>query len=657
MALQNRPTRPLVYLSDIDGLRAVAVLAVVLFHLQVPGFAGGYVGVDIFFVISGFLISGLIRDRAAVGQFRLSSFYAGRVLRLLPAVLATVAVTTLAAMLLLQPGMMSAFALSASAAVVSAANLVFYFEAGYWDATAELKPLLHLWSLGVEEQFYLFWPATLLLLYRLPERFYQPGLLLVITGSLTACVVMTTVDSAAAFYLLPFRVWQFALGALVVEWWRHCTISEFARQTLRSTGLALCGISIITFGDATSFPGWQALVPSIGAAMVLLASHETSGSVWLSNRTARWLGQVSYAMYLAHWPPIALYRAYTLQELTLVIQLALGVATLMLAIGLHYGVERRFYRRAERKNIGWHRGASRTLVVAGSMAMLSLLPATMPDQFTRREVLLSASAIEGYKSRRFEWVRGQCRVDKLGTLKRCPWPNDGEAILFIGNSHEPDAYNILAGALGRANLKGSVHFGSINGCRSLQTTGDWARSAEPTCQRRLDALREMIDRIQLKAVVYSAHRPYHRNKEGLITVLSTIKARQPHVPLIIFEDYFSTREDCASLINHYGSDRACRRLENLEYFSGLIPDNTPFKEEMQALGDHRVDKRSLLCKGENPASCATSTPDGHPVFVDQHHLTREFAVWAGSRLAAHSPDWLAELATSQASAAGAGRSP
>ena len=142
------PKRALGYLADIDGLRAVAVLAVVLFHLDIPGFAGGYVGVDIFFVISGFLISGLIRDRAAAGQFRFSSFYAGRVQRLLPAVLATVMATTIAAMLILQPGMMSAFAMSASAAVFSAANFVFYFESGYWDATAELKPLLHLWSLG-----------------------------------------------------------------------------------------------------------------------------------------------------------------------------------------------------------------------------------------------------------------------------------------------------------------------------------------------------------------------------------------------------------------------------------------------------------------------------------------------------------------------------
>ena len=643
------PKRALGYLADIDGLRAVAVLAVVLFHLDIPGFAGGYVGVDIFFVISGFLISGLIRDRAAAGQFRFSSFYAGRVQRLLPAVLATVMATTIAAMLILQPGMMSAFAMSASAAVFSAANFVFYFESGYWDATAELKPLLHLWSLGVEEQFYLFWPGLLLLLYKLPQRLYLVGLGLITLASLAACIVMTPIDSAAAFYLLPFRIWQFALGALAVEWWRHNAFNEFSRQLLRSIGLAMCGVSIASFGDGTAFPGWLALIPSVGAALVLLASHETSGSVWLSNPTARWLGRVSYAMYLAHWPPIALYRAYTLQELTPTIQALLAVATLLLTLVLHYGVERRFYVRASGQPSGWHKGASLTLGSALIMALLLLLPTQMPDTFTRRgDVLLSAADIEGYQQGRFEWVRRQCRVDKVGVLERCSLPPDGEAILFIGNSHEPDAFNILAGALGTAHLASSIRFGSTNDCGPLRVEGGWVSSAAPDCQTRLDALGTLLETIRFKAIVYSARRPYAGNKKALVTVLGTARARQPGVPLITFEDYFSTREACASLINQYGSYSACSRLENLEHFPGLIPDAVPLEEQVTALSDYKFSKLDLLCGDGRPESCPTSTPDGDPVFVDRHHLTREFAVWTGRLLAQQNPTWLQTVAATPA---------
>lgn len=141
--------RRLVYLTDIDGLRALAVLAVVLFHLQIPAFTGGFVGVDIFFVISGFLISGLIRDQINTDSFHFSAFYLRRVNRLLPAVLATVVMTTIVASFVVQPDAFGALALSAAAGVLSAANILFYFESGYWDASAELKPLLHLWSLGV----------------------------------------------------------------------------------------------------------------------------------------------------------------------------------------------------------------------------------------------------------------------------------------------------------------------------------------------------------------------------------------------------------------------------------------------------------------------------------------------------------------------------
>jgi peptidoglycan/LPS O-acetylase OafA/YrhL len=198
--------RRLVYLTDIDGLRALAVLAVVLFHLQIPGFTGGYVGVDIFFVISGFLISGLIRDQINADSFHFSAFYILRVNRLLPAMLATVVMTTIVASFVVQPDAFGALALSAAAGVLSAANILFYFESGYWDASAELKPLLHLWSLGVEEQFYLFWPAFIVFLTTARPKVYRWGLVAVFLMSLMSCIRYTTLESTASFYLLPFRV-------------------------------------------------------------------------------------------------------------------------------------------------------------------------------------------------------------------------------------------------------------------------------------------------------------------------------------------------------------------------------------------------------------------------------------------------------------------
>ena len=634
--------RRLVYLTDIDGLRALAVLSVVGFHLQISGFTGGYVGVDIFFVISGFLISGLIRDQIHTGTFHFSAFYIRRVNRLLPAVLATVVTTTIVAAFILQPGAFGSLALSAAAGVLSAANLLFYFESGYWDASAELKPLLHLWSLGVEEQFYLFWPAFIVFMTTSRSQVYRWGLVVVFLLSLMSCIRYTTIDSNASFYLLPFRIWQFALGAIALEIWRNNPLNEFSRQVLRSLGLALCGISIVAFSENTLFPGWLALIPSTGAALVLASAHETSRSVWLSNPLARKLGELSYSLYLVHWPPIVLYRHYSLSDLTPEIKVALAVITLVLTLLLHYGIEQKFYRRGHYSNTSWRGLAGYTLGSSLVLAVLLFTVSEDPDRFISGEVLLSAETIQDYQSRRFDLTRKACRIDKLGETERCPIPEAG-AVLFLGNSHEVDGYNMIAGALGTGRHRPLVVFGSTNGCRDLSVETDWMRSEDSSCQRRINALRGSLARVQWHTVIYSARRPYGGNKEPLVTVLETLHHQQPNTHIVVIEDYLSTRRGCASLINEFESAKACATLKHLSGLPGLIEESTPFKERVAAITDSKLDKVALLCGESLPDSCPTQTPLGHPMSIDEHHLTLEFAQWTGEQLAEKNPFWLQAL--------------
>ena len=638
----SKTERRLTYLPDIDGLRAMAVLAVVLFHLKISGFDGGYVGVDIFFVISGFLISGLIRDRVETGTFSFSDFYARRVSRLLPAVLATVGATAIASILILQPDALGSFALSAAASVFSAANFIFYFESGYWDASAELKPLLHLWSLGVEEQFYLFWPAFIVLMTNTSRRFYKLGLVTLCLLSFVGCVYYTPIDSAASFYLLPFRVWQFALGALALEFWRSYRLTEFSRQLLRSLGLALCAISVITFSESTVFPGWLAVVPSAGAALVLISGHETSGSVWLSNPIAQWLGRLSYALYLVHWPPIALYRHYSVAELTPEVKVGLALLTGILAIILHYGVERQFYRRGHHSRTPWHGIPAYT--IGGSILLGAALYGIHqnPDQFAYQQTVLSAKTVRDYKSRRFSLTKGVCRIDAVGTSKRCPLPGT-EAVLFLGNSHEDDGYNIISAALGTDNHRPFIRFGSVNGCRDFEVDDDWASSSNPACQVRLAALRRSLENITWHSIIYSARRPYAENKRPLITILETIRSKQPQTHIVLIEDYLSTHRECASLINEYGSSRACGELSNLVGLPGVIKEYRPLEVRADAVSNSKLSKLDLLCNEQIPASCPTETPSGHPMSMDEHHLTLEFAQWIGGKLAEKQPLWLREL--------------
>ncbi len=627
------------YLPDIDGLRALAVLAVVLFHLEVPGFDGGYVGVDMFFVISGFLISGLLQSRIEAKQFSFSTFYANRVRRLLPSVVATVIGTSVASIFILQPQMLEAYANSAIASLVSIANIIFWLESGYWDANSDLKPLLHMWSLGVEEQFYLFWPALLLWLTRAGRRSYLIGLSVLFILSFAACIWYTTVDSAGAFYLLPFRVWQFCLGALAVEAWRQQNLSLFTQQLMRSTGLALCVFAVVTMGDASGFPGWIAIVPSVGAMLVLIACNRDEPSPWLANKPAKWFGQISYSLYLVHWPPIALYRCWTLAELTPEAQVAIGGLVLVLAAMLHYGVERRFYQRGGQRASGWHGVPLTTLLAVVLSIGVLVLVQQKPATFASRPVPLAPEVIQAYKDDRFKLVRKQCRIDRLFSDLRCTgdWQ---KPILFIGNSHEPDGFNILAAALPDEPRAHWIRFGSSNGCGDFKPQSDWATATTEDCQRRLDSLWESLDRIQWGAVIYNARRPMSASKAPFLSILRTIKARQPDTHIIIFDGYLATDQDCAAIINKAGTSLGCREPNRVEYFPESNPTDEPLRTDFISLASAYFSKTGLMCSTGELQSCPTQTPDGHPMFVDRHHLTLDFATWVGEELRAANPPWL-----------------
>lgn len=636
------PHKKLGFLADIDGLRALAVLAVVLFHLQVPGFAGGYVGVDIFFVISGFLISAQIQDRLSAGNFALSSFYASRIRRLLPAVLVTVIATFVCSLWLLPPDALSAFASSALASVFSAANFIFFFESGYWDADAELKPLLHMWSLGVEEQFYLFWPITLVWLTRVGKALYLTGLLLLFAGSLTACIAISTDYSEAAFYLLPFRVWQFCLGALAIEAWRQVNLSKPYRLASRFLGLALCLFAIFTFGNLDTFPGAYALIPSAGAFLVLLACHPTASSLLLANPVAAWLGRVSYSLYLVHWPPIVLYRVITLESLSTASQIALGGITAGLAVLLHYGVERRFYRRAINTQHGWKGVPRVSLLVSFGIAAIAAIVIRFPDEVSLKPATLTASQVENYRTGRFQLLRQACRVDRIDDSNFCPKPLK-KPILFLGNSLESDGFNIMNAAMHQPSQLDYIAFGTVNDCGNTRIENDWPVSNKPRCQQRLTWLKKSLEDTPWRAVVYSALHPDSANKESLIVVLEAIKAKIPEVKIFVLDDFIELSHECATLINTYGKSSACAERRHIAWFPGTKEPLHPFRKRLNAIADVRVSKVSLLCASDSPESCITETPDGHPMYIDQRHMTYEFATFVGNQLALTDPDWLNAL--------------
>ncbi len=370
------------YRPDIDGLRAVAVLSVLAFHYGATWLPGGFTGVDVFFVISGFVITAKLAREIQADEFSLLSFYEGRFRRILPALLVMLIVTLGLGWFILTPGDYASAGKSSAYAALGTGNLFFYWNTDYFDQVAELQPLLHTWSLGVEEQFYLAWPIGLVVLFNLAKRRISPAL--VIAG-ITAigfafAIWLTSVSAKAAFYL-PFpRAWELSLGALTV--FLPPIGSRLASNFASAVGIALVGWSMCCITSSDPFPGLNALYACAGTALILCKKKQSVASMVLSFRPIVGVGLISYSLYLWHWPVIVLYRHYDggaipSPEMALI----LGAVSLLLSVLSYFLVERPFrnvqVKSAKTVTLGITAGAAVALAgmaISGSHGFVDRLP-------------------------------------------------------------------------------------------------------------------------------------------------------------------------------------------------------------------------------------------------------------------------------------------
>lgn len=305
MSNEQLSTKSDLFRRDINGLRALAVTAVVLFHFNVGRLTGGFVGVDVFFVISGFLMSGIIARGLQNGNFSVLAFYWARAQRIIPALVFVIAVLLILGWFFLAPSEYKLLGRHVRQSLAFISNIGYLQEAGYFDSASHGKWLLHTWSLSVEWQFYLALPILLVATWKLfPGKKAMIFVhLIVLVYSLLTCMVLTDTAPQRAFYLLQSRSWEMLLGGLCFLLVSELKLSELARRVLEFGGLLLIVSSMFCLESSDAWPGFLALLPTLGAVMVLAAKRE--GSLWSNNRITEWLGTRSYSLYLWHWPLVA----------------------------------------------------------------------------------------------------------------------------------------------------------------------------------------------------------------------------------------------------------------------------------------------------------------------------------------------------------------
>jgi peptidoglycan/LPS O-acetylase OafA/YrhL len=449
------------YRPDVDGLRAVAVLAVVFFHLSRQGLAGGYLGVDMFFVLSGYLITAIIWSEMQAGRFSILRFYDRRIRRIVPALLLLLAVTTVVSAVVLLPSDLMGYGKSLLATLVFSANIYFWRDTDYFSAAAEQKPLLHLWSLGVEEQFYIFFPVILMLLARWCPRRALLLIAVLSIASLVADMTATLVGgSLPAFFLLPTRAWELGVGACAA-----LTPSALAPRGGTAGALATLGALLIVGALAHPVDSYWFLpagLPAVfGTALLIIAGHH---ELPMANRLLRlraivFVGLISYSLYLWHWPIIVLTQYYLVRPLTLFEMLAaLALMGVCAALSWQF-VERPFRNKSVPiEQVRLYAGVG--ALALGIAAATLLGEKGLPSRLSAQAAVLNQAVDTNYRCAVGDYLAfGASRACTLNLPSRRP--ADAEVVL-LGNSHAQMYAPVWASILKERGEPGLLV--PLNGC-------------------------------------------------------------------------------------------------------------------------------------------------------------------------------------------------
>jgi len=618
------------YRADIDGLRAIAVLSVIFFHVGFETFSGGFVGVDIFFVISGFLITRLIRDGIIKGNFNFANFYVRRARRLFPALFFTLVLSFFCAFFIFSLEDLERFGGALFYSVLSISNFYFWGESGYFDTEAIQKPLLHTWSLSVEDQFYLIWPILLFLLLTKIPRWITP-IVLLIFGILSLFLTEYFIDNTSAiFYLTPFRIVEFAIGALIVWLIKYQFNNKLILELCFLIGLILIAYPIFTYTKDTIFPGINVLMPCFGTALLIYSGTNKYSSKLFNNPIMVGIGLISYSLYLIHWPIIVFYKDYyILDKLTQIEMYIIVILSIAIAKLMYHFVEMPFRYNINSINKQRYLSAPAFGFVCAMCAIIISVPAT------------HTWANGGWDWRIDKQIRTQMQIDRIDKntiqkyvrsrhvkLRKATFSSNRlKKVLIVGDSQSADFVNMIF----ENNYHRNVEIKTLSisaDCQAIIPTNNQyyqkiSKRFKKYCrrvQKKLANLGGLEPDIVVLASLWKKHSIPHINHTA--SVLSRKGAK-----IYVLGN---------KIQGMAGQDVILKngRINGIEKFSAKFRNKQAWdiNNKISSLNDNFIfiDLMSIVCSSIN--KCHVLTPNNKIIFFQPAHLTPAGAKFLGQKL-------------------------
>jgi peptidoglycan/LPS O-acetylase OafA/YrhL len=608
------------YRSDIDGLRAVAVIAVLLHHLNTSLLPGGFVGVDIFFVISGFLITSQVYSEVRRNAFSLKGFYQRRINRIVPALATVLLATVIVGAFILSPADLIRLNVSALLSLLGVSNIYIWIKYGnYFAADAGEAPLLHTWSLGIEEQFYVIWPLFIVLVYRLAPRYVLPILGIGVVLAVAVSEYATGVFATAAYYLLPTRFFELMLGGVLgIYLQQRRVMGKLTTHALALAGYLLIGFALFALNAKSTFPGLNALIPCLGAALLILAGSGDRHSRLLTCRPMVFIGLISYSLYLWHWPLIA-YLNY----LEIAVDIPVGALLIAVSIGLSWLSWRYVEVPFRRAGASWHfsrvfvrRFALPALGLA-AIAVLSVVFNGFPQRFGPQ-----VSALEAMTQSRPNEIRRGCHVTnalystgpddscRLGTKKAVL---DG---IMIGDSFA-NHFTGMVDLLARPDNLSIMDY-TMDSCPPIPGyDADMSPVYAAHCAKRNERVFSLIEQNKYPYVVMAAVWPKEADAGDIVEAsIRRVVESSGQVIVILSNQHIEKAASCPIRRLMFGSERDCSVAQ-----SALAPYWADVRAKFPQV--RFIDPNQVIC----PAGVCSPIIQGQLLYLDDSHLNE-----GGSRL-------------------------